>query len=56
MIIDTVKSIDQELYNIEIELADASKIYTKDNPILINLDNKFKILSSQKNDILAKFI
>ena len=54
VIIDTIKSLDQSLYEIEIELADASKIYTKNNPIFINLDNKYKILSSQKDDILAK--
>ncbi|MFL2693717.1 MAG: AAA family ATPase [Gammaproteobacteria bacterium] len=54
VVIDTIQSIDQSLNEIEIELADASKIYTKNNPIFINLNNRYEILSSQKEDILAK--
>lgn len=53
-IIDNIQSIDLALNQIEIELADASKLYTKDNPIFINLDNKYKILSSQKEEISTK--
>ena len=54
VIIDTVKSIDNELYGIEVELANASKIYTANNSVYINLINKKKILSNQKENILSK--
>ena len=38
----------------EVELANASKIYTENNPIYINLINKKKILMSQKDSILSE--
>ena len=54
VVIDTIKSLDASLYEIEVELANASKIYTSNNPVYINLINKKNIFTSQKDDILSK--
>ena len=54
VVIDTVKSIDDALYQIEVELEEASKTYTTNNPIYIGLVNKKKILTKQKENILSE--
>ena len=54
VVIDKIKSIDEDIYVTEVELANASKIYTENNPIYINLINKKKILMSQKDSILSE--
>ena len=54
VVIDTIKSLDASLYEIEVELANASKIYTSNNPVYINLINKKNIFTSQKDDIFSK--
>lgn len=53
-IVESIQSIDQSLYETEFELAQASEIYTSQNPLYLNLVNKKKILNDQKNSILSK--
>jgi tyrosine-protein kinase Etk/Wzc len=53
IIIEKVKTLDEALDAINLELADLSEIYTNTNPVYINLTNKKNILTNQKNQILS---
>ena len=54
VIIDNIQSLDEALNEIDVELANASKIYTPNNPVYINLVNKKKVLTNQKDNILSE--
>ena len=54
VIIDNIQSLDEALYEIDVELANASKIYTPNNPVYINLVSKKQVLINQKDNILSE--
>ena len=51
-VIDNIKAIDNSLNEVDLELSNASEIYTSTNPIYINLISKKRVLENQKNLIL----
>lgn len=53
-VIEKIQSIENSLYDVEVELSNASDIYTSNNPIYLNLINKKEVLKSQKDEILLQ--
>lgn len=53
-VIQEIRSVDIALNEIEVELSNASDLYTKSNPVYLNLVNKKDILTGQKNAIYNK--
>ncbi len=53
-IIEKIQTIDNSLYEIEVEIANANELYTINNPIYANLVNKKNILDNQKEEILSQ--
>lgn len=53
-IIEKIQAIESALYEIEIELTNASELYTQTNPIFLNLLKKKEILKSQRSKILSE--
>ena len=52
-VLSRIQDIDNSLYSIQVEIAEASDLYTRNNPIYINLINKRDILEDQKNEVLS---
>lgn len=52
-VIETIKSIDDSINELQIEMAKANDIYTDNNPVYISLLSKKRTLENQKNEILS---
>ena len=50
-IIETITKIEEDVNKVDIELAEASSLYTQSNPILKNMNDRKDILLSQKENI-----
>ena len=50
-ILETLTKIEEGIISVEIDISEASKKYTSDNPYLINLKSRKAILDKQKSDI-----
>ena len=53
-IIKNLQSLDSSISEVELELSNASDVYTSNNPIYINLQNKKNILSKQREQIILQ--
>lgn len=52
-VINKIQSIDNSLYEVEVELSNAAELYTLSNPIYLKLVNKKNLLIEQKESIIA---
>ena len=52
--IDQIQVIDASLNEVDLELSNASEVYTQTNPIYINLVSRKRILENQKNLIFTQ--
>lgn len=53
-IINKIESLDEALSSIDIEIAKAEEIYTKNNPSYLNLLNKKSLIQVQKENVLLE--
>ena len=53
-VIDQIQVIDASLNEVDLELSNASEVYTQTNPIYINLVSRKRILENQKNLIFTQ--
>ena len=53
-VIQKIQEIEAAINDLEVEISNASEIYTYNNPLFLNLIKKRDILNSQKNKILSE--
>lgn len=53
-IMQKIQSLDQSLSSIDFEISESQELYTKNNPVYLNLLNKKKIIENQKEDVLSE--